>query len=86
VQRKLVDNIQMAQRMGAEVVKLVGENVAEELCRFAREKGVNLILAGQSRRSAWQKMRRGSVTEALVKNAYGLDVLVVSLNDAREDK
>jgi two-component system, OmpR family, sensor histidine kinase KdpD len=86
VQRKLVDNIQMAQRMGAEVVKLVGENVAEELCRFAREKGVNLILAGQSRRSAWQKMRRGSVTEALVNNAYGLDVLVVSLNDAREDK
>jgi two-component system sensor histidine kinase KdpD len=86
VQRKLVDNIQMAQRMGAEVVKLVGENVADELCRFARDRGVNLILAGQSKRSAWQKMRRGSVTEALANNQYGLDVLIVSLKDERPER
>jgi two-component system sensor histidine kinase KdpD len=86
VQRKLVDNIQMAQRMGAEVVKLVGEDVALELCRFAREKGVSLILAGQSRRSGLQRLRRGSVTDGLVNNSFGIDVLIVSLQDAREDR
>lgn len=83
VQRKLVDNIQMAQRLGAEVVKLLGENVAEELCRFANERGVTLIIAGQSKRSAWDRLRRGSVTEALVHNTFGIDVLIVSLKDAR---
>ena len=85
VQRKLVDNIQMAQRLGAEVVKLVGDDVADELCRFARDKGVTLIIAGQSKRTAWQTMRRASVSEALVHNKYGLDVLIVSLREGREE-
>ena len=33
VQRKLVDNIQLAQAMGAEVVKLIGTDIAAELRR-----------------------------------------------------
>ncbi|HEU4996353.1 MAG TPA: universal stress protein [Gemmatimonadaceae bacterium] len=84
IQRKLVDNIQMAQRLGAETVKLVGEDVADELCRFAKDNGVTLIIAGQSRRSAWDKWRRGSVTDALVHNRFGLDVLIVSLKEKAE--
>ncbi|MDB4874845.1 MAG: sensor protein [Gemmatimonadetes bacterium] len=85
LQRKLVDNIQMAQTMGAEVVKLTGENVPQALSRFAREKGVTVILVGQSRRSWWQKLWRASVIEQLVNNRLGLDVLVVSLDEARAD-
>jgi two-component system sensor histidine kinase KdpD len=83
IQRKLVENIQMAQRLGAEVVKLVGENVAEELCRFAADRGVSLIIAGESARSAWERLRRGSVTQDLVHNQYGIDVLIVSMRDAK---
>lgn len=83
VQRKLVDNIQAAQTMGAEVVKLTGENIAEAVCRFARDKGVTLILVGQSRRSMWKKWRHGSTIDHLVNNTMGLDVLVVSLDDVR---
>jgi two-component system sensor histidine kinase KdpD len=82
VQRRLVDNIQMAQAMGAEVVKLEGTDVAEALLRFAREKGVTLLIVGQSTRSAWHRMRHGSVVERLVNNADGLDVQVVSFTEA----
>jgi two-component system sensor histidine kinase KdpD len=81
LQRKLVDNIQMAQALGAEVVKLEGEDVVDLLCRFARERGANLLIVGQSRRSWWQRLRRGSVINRLVNNRQGLDVLVVSLSD-----
>jgi two-component system, OmpR family, sensor histidine kinase KdpD len=79
VQRKLVDNIQLAQAMGAEVVKLVGTDIAAELRRFARERGVTLLIAGQSRRSPWHRWRYGSVVERLTHNSEGLDVLVVGL-------
>jgi two-component system, OmpR family, sensor histidine kinase KdpD len=79
VQRKLVENIQLAQSMGAEVVKLVGVNIAEELTRFARERGVTLLIIGQSRRSQWHRIRHGSVVERLTHNGEGLDVLVVGL-------
>jgi two-component system, OmpR family, sensor histidine kinase KdpD len=80
VQRRLVENIQMAQTLGAEVVKLVGEDVAEAIMRFAREKGVTLILVGQSQRSWWRRTRHGSVTDRLMKNTQGLDVFVVSFD------
>ncbi|NOT09239.1 MAG: universal stress protein [Gemmatimonadales bacterium] len=80
VQRKLVGNIQKAQGMGAEVVKLESDDVAGALCRFAREKGVTLIIVGQSRRSWWGHVARRSVIDRLLHNTEGLDVLVVSLD------
>ena len=84
VQRKLVDNIQLAQAMGAEVVKLVGTDIAAELRRFAQERGVTLLIAGQSRRSRWHRWRYGSVVERLTHNSEGLDVLVVGLPTSAE--
>jgi len=86
VQRKLVDNIQKAQSMGAEVVKLEGTDVADTLTRFAVEHGVTLIVAGQSRRSWWQHITRGSVVDKLVNNTMDIDVLVVSFDDTRANK
>jgi two-component system sensor histidine kinase KdpD len=80
VQRTLVANIQLAQTMGAEVVKLEGEDVADALCRFAEKKGVTLLLVGQSKRSRLHHLVRGSVVERLVNNTLGLDVLVVSFD------
>jgi two-component system sensor histidine kinase KdpD len=85
VQRKLVDNIQKAQSMGAEVVKLEGADVAETLVQFAVEHGVTLIVAGQSRRNWWQHFTRASVIDKLVNNARDIDVLVVSFNDQKTD-
>jgi two-component system sensor histidine kinase KdpD len=85
VQRRLVDNIQRAQAMGAEVVKLTGTDVAATLLKFASEKGVTLILTGQSRRPWWQHPFKGSVVEQLVKNTQGLDVLVASSIDQEDE-
>ncbi len=84
VQRTLVQNIQLAQSMGAEVVKLVGVNIAAELTRFARERGVTLLIVGQSRRSRWHRLRHGSVVEQLTHNNDDLDVLVVGLPTSGE--
>lgn len=85
VQRKLVENIQRAQAMGAEVVKLEAEDVAGALCRFARDKGVTLIIVGQSRRSWWRHVTRGSLVDRLISNRDGVDVLVVALGRERTE-
>ena len=83
VQRTLVENIQLAQTMGAEVVKLTGDDVAAALSQFAIRKGVTLLIVGQSKRSRLHHLRRGSVVERLVNNSAGLDVLVVSFDSAK---
>ena len=85
VQRRLVENIQQAQGMGAEVVKLESPDIAGAIRAFAREKGVTLIVVGQSRRNWWQHFARGSIVEQLTRNAEGVDVLVVSLDSGKDD-
>jgi two-component system sensor histidine kinase KdpD len=79
VQRKLVENIQLAQSLGAEVAKLEGEDVAREIIRFAREKGIALVVLGQTHRSWWKHLLHGSVMESIIENGDGLDVFVVAV-------
>jgi two-component system, OmpR family, sensor histidine kinase KdpD len=81
LQRHLVDNIQLAQSLGAEVVKLDGPDVAPALVRFAAERGVTLAVVGATRRSRWYRLRRGSIVDRLMEPRAGLDVLVVSAED-----
>jgi two-component system sensor histidine kinase KdpD len=82
IQRHLVDNIQLAQSLGAEVVKLEGADVAATLLRFAAERGVTLAIVGETRRSRWHRLRRGSLVDRLMQAHTGLDVLVVSAEEA----
>jgi two-component system sensor histidine kinase KdpD len=82
VQRHLVDNIQLAQSLGAEVVKLIGQDVAATLVRFAVERGVTLAIVGETRRSRWHRLRRGSIVDRLMQAHVGLDILVVSADEA----
>jgi two-component system sensor histidine kinase KdpD len=85
VQRTLVQNIQLAQSMGAEVVKLEGDDVADALCAFAVKKGVTLIIVGQSKRSRLRHLVKRSVVDKLVNNTRGLDVLVASFDPVRRN-
>jgi two-component system sensor histidine kinase KdpD len=86
IQRRLVDNIQLAESMGAEVVKLTGEDVAGALSRFAAEHGVTLAVVGETRRSRWYRLRNGSLVDRLLAHAPGLDVLVVSAVDRPDQR
>jgi two-component system sensor histidine kinase KdpD len=86
IQRRLVDNIQLAQSMGAEVVKLTGDDVAAALSRFAAEQGVTLAIVGETRRSRWYRLRNGSIVDRLLAQGPGLDVLVVSAVDRPDQR
>ncbi len=77
VQRQLVENIQLAQSLGAEIVKLSGEDVASALLAFAAERGVTLAIVGRTRKSRWYRLRSSSVPDRLMVSG-ALDVLVVS--------
>jgi two-component system sensor histidine kinase KdpD len=81
LQRHLVDNIQLAQSLGAEAMTLQGTDIADTICRFAVQKGVTLVIVGQTRKKRRFWMLGNSVVEALVGNTLGLDVLVVSYEE-----
>jgi two-component system sensor histidine kinase KdpD len=84
LQRQLVANIQRAQALGAEVVKLQGADVAGALLGFARERGVTLIVVGRPGRPWWKRLLGGAVTDRLIANDAGVDVLVVASDRAEQ--
>lgn len=86
IQRRLVENIQAAQSMGAEIVKLEGTDVAAAICQFARERNITLAIVGQSRRGFLDHIRRGSVIDKLINNTQDLDVLVAAFNERPSTK
>ena len=69
--------------MGAEVVTLIGTDVADTIAKFARERGVSLVIVGKSTRGPWHRLRRGSLVDRLVRGTSGLDVLVVSFDESQ---
>jgi two-component system sensor histidine kinase KdpD len=81
VQRHLIENIQLAESLGAEVVKLEGSDVAQTILQFARQERVAMIVVGQTQRSWWYRMTKGSVIGKLLEGARDIDILIVSFDD-----
>ena len=80
-QRHLHTNIERAQELGAEVVKLRGGDPVETLLDFARSHGVGHIIIGRSHQAWWRQIFGLSVPLRLVREAAGFDVHVVSFPD-----
>ncbi|MDP2310663.1 MAG: universal stress protein [Pseudomonadota bacterium] len=85
-ERKLHDVLEMAQRMGAEVVKLEGADVVASLLAFARGHGVEHILMGRSLRSRWQEVWREGPLIRLIRAADDIDVQVVPMSPASPNR
>lgn len=57
----LQENIKFAETLGAKVVKLNDNKVADALTKFARENEITHVIFGQSARSRWQIFWKGSI-------------------------
>jgi two-component system sensor histidine kinase KdpD len=79
----LTDNIRFAKDLGAEVIKLKGRRVADSLIDFARREGITHVVFGQSARSRWDILLRGSVINRFLSEVRGATVQVVPLADER---
>ena len=73
----LQENIRLAENLGAIVVMLKGKNVADELLRFAREHEITHVIFGQSARSRWQIIWRGSVINRFLSEVKDAAVHVI---------
>jgi two-component system sensor histidine kinase KdpD len=77
----LMDNIRLAEELGANVVKLKARRVADALIDFARREGVTHVVFGQSARSRWDILLRGSVINRFLNEVRGATVQVVPLGE-----
>jgi len=57
---RLLDNVQLAERLGAETATLSGDDVAEEIIRYARAQNVTKIVIGKTAEPRWRRLFRAA--------------------------
>ena len=75
----LQENISLAVTLGAKVIKLKSNNVADALLKFARENGMTHVIFGQSARSRWEIMWKGSIINRFLSEVKDAAVHVIPL-------
>ncbi len=83
---RLMDNVRFAEGLGAQFVKLKNPRVADALIEFARREGITHVIFGQSARSRWDILLRGSVINRFLDEVRDANVQVVPLSDSEHEK
>ncbi|HZZ27090.1 MAG TPA: sensor histidine kinase KdpD [Pirellulales bacterium] len=71
-------NLQFAERLGAESQMLIGQNVADTVLKFARDRNVTKIIAGKTAQPKWKRWFRRTVVEELLTRSGEIDVYVIT--------
>ena len=82
----LEENVSFAKELGAKVVRLKADGkrgVADALIDFARREGVTHVVFGQSARSRWDILLRGSVINRFLSEVRDATVQVVPLEQTQ---
>jgi two-component system sensor histidine kinase KdpD len=74
-------NIRLAESLGATVVRVKADRPAEGLIAFAQREGITHVIFGQSARTRWEILWRGSTIEKFLSTIRDAAVQVVPLED-----
>ncbi|MCB8945528.1 MAG: sensor histidine kinase KdpD [Ardenticatenaceae bacterium] len=77
-QARLNETMRLAESLGATVVTITGESVADTLLNFARYNNMTQIIIGRPLRSRWQELLSGSIVNRLIRLSGKIDVHVIS--------
>ena len=83
---RLEEYQRMARDLGAQVVSLSDKNVADALIRFAQEEGISHVVFGQSARSRWDVLLRGSVLNRFLSEIRDVTVQVVPMQELKSTR
>jgi two-component system sensor histidine kinase KdpD len=73
----LLQNLQLAERLGAETVQLTGEDVVGEILDYAGQRNVTKIVVGKTGRPRRRLFQRETLVDRLVRSSGDVDVYVV---------
>ena len=77
-QRTLDQSFQLAENLGAEVLRLKGKNVAGEIARVVREKHITQVVFGHSAQTGWRNHLYFSAIHKFLRDALPVDVHIIT--------
>jgi two-component system, OmpR family, sensor histidine kinase KdpD len=76
-QERLADTLNLARRLGGEVVTLGGADATGEIIAYARQRNVTKIIVGKTLRPRWREILFGSFLYKLTRRCGDIDVYVI---------
>jgi len=83
---RLEEYQRMARDLGAQVVSLTDRNVSDALIRFAQQESISHVVFGQSARSRFDILFRGSVLNRFLAEVRDVTVQVVPMQKPQRKK
>lgn len=75
--RHLKDNFDLAERLGATVVRVKADRAADGLIEFAKREAITHVIFGQSARTRWELLLHGSTIDRFLSEVRDAAVQVV---------
>ncbi len=73
-----LQNLRLAEQLGAETKTLTGLDCSGEILNFARERNITKIIIGKQVRSRWRELIRSSLVDELVRQSGDIDVYIIT--------
>jgi two-component system sensor histidine kinase KdpD len=73
----LMNNMRLAEQLGAETVTLTGDDIADEIVSYARSQNVTRIVIGKSRQPRWRSLISPNIVDSLLRESGGIDIYVI---------
>jgi len=77
----LQQNIALAESLGATVVRVKADRAADGLIEFAKREGITHVIFGQTARTRWEILLKGSTLNRFLEEVRDAAVQVVPLNE-----
>jgi two-component system, OmpR family, sensor histidine kinase KdpD len=74
-------NIALAESLGATVVRVKADRAADGLIEFAKREGITHVIFGQTARSRWEILVKGSTLNRFLEEVRDAAIQVVPLNE-----
>ena len=76
---RIQKNLQLAEQLGAKIINISAESVADAVLDFSRQHNITKIIAGKPIRSRWfEILHGGSVIDQIIRKSGKIDVNVIS--------
>ena len=76
---RLEEYRRMARDLGAQVISLTDRNVSDALIRFAQQESISHVVFGQTTRSRWDLLFRGSVLNRFLSEIRDVTIQIVPM-------
>jgi two-component system, OmpR family, sensor histidine kinase KdpD len=74
-----IQNLRLAEQLGAETKILIGDDLVTEIMNFARSQNITLIVIGKKTRPRWKDLLFKRLADEIVRHSGEIDIYIITI-------